>query len=68
MHTFIGEIAEIFQENGERKAKIKVGKALVKASIELLPEAKVGDKILLCAGVALGKISPEEENVPRSSG
>jgi|YelNatPaOPRAMG01_1025707.scaffolds.fasta_scaffold04531_1 hydrogenase maturation factor len=68
MHTFIGEIAEIFQENGERKAKIKVGKAFVKANIELLPEAKVGDKIILCAGIALGKVNTEEENVPRSSG
>ncbi|MCS7287166.1 MAG: HypC/HybG/HupF family hydrogenase formation chaperone [Anaerolineae bacterium] len=66
MHTFIGEVVEILEE-GERRAKVKVGRAFVKVSVELLPEVKVGDKILLCAGVALGKISAEVEDVPRSA-
>ncbi len=68
MHTFTGEVVEIFQEEGERKARVRVGGALVKVSVELLPEVKVGDKIILCAGVALGKLSAEEEDVPGSAG
>ncbi len=68
MHTFIGEVVEIFEEGEERKARVKVGGAFIKASIELLTEVKVGDKIILCAGVALGKLAEEEEDVLRSTG
>ncbi len=67
MHAFIGEVVEILQEEGERRARVRVGGALVKVNVELLPEVKEGDKIILCAGVALGKLSPEEEDVPGSA-
>jgi len=45
----------------EEMATVRVGEALRKASLMLLPEqAQVGDYVILHAGFALHKVDPEE--------
>lgn len=52
--------AEIMKIEGET-ATVRVGEALRKASLMLLPEsAETGDYVIVHAGFALHKIDPEE--------
>ncbi|MGA7879204.1 MAG: HypC/HybG/HupF family hydrogenase formation chaperone [Desulfoferrobacter sp.] len=45
----------------EEMATVRVGEALRKASLMLLPEqAQVGDYVIIHAGFALHKVDPEE--------
>ncbi len=45
----------------EEMAAVRVGEALRKASLMLLPEqAQVGDYVIIHAGFALHKVDPEE--------
>ena len=57
-----GKIASIeTQENGlSRMAKVSFGGILKEASLELLPEAKEGDYVLVHVGVAISLVDEEE--------
>lgn len=52
--------AEIVAIDGEM-ATVKVGEAVRKASLMLLPEAgRIGDYVIVHAGFALHKVDPDE--------
>ena len=51
--------AEIVQIEDEM-AVVRVGDALRKASVMLLPEVAVGDYVIVHAGFALHRVDPEE--------
>lgn len=52
--------AEIVEIDGEM-ATVKVGEAMRKASLMLLPEAgQIGDYVIVHAGFALHKVDPKE--------
>jgi hydrogenase expression/formation protein HypC len=52
-----GEIVEIKDE----LATVRIGEALRKASLMLLPEeARIGDFVIVHAGFALSRLDPEE--------
>jgi len=51
--------AEVIEIMG-KKAKVSVGGALYDASLELLPDVKKGDFVLLHAGFAIEKINKRE--------
>ena len=55
MNLFYGLIIEIASEDGMRVGKIQVAGAFKKVSLELLGEARVGDRVLVCDGIALSK-------------
>jgi hydrogenase maturation factor len=55
MNLLYGQIVEIASEDGMRVGKIKVAGAFKKVSLELLGEAQIGDRVLVCDGVALSK-------------
>jgi hydrogenase maturation factor len=57
MNLVYGEIAEIFLQDGMRVGKVRVARALKNISLELLTDVQPGDKVLLCDGVAIGKVS-----------
>jgi len=51
-----GEIAEILPERGQRLGKVRVCGAIKIISLDLLTDPTPGDKVLVCEGVALGKV------------
>lgn len=55
-----GKIAEIYQTNGLRMARIDFGGVLREACLEYVPEAQVGDYALIHVGFALNLISEQE--------
>ncbi|MGI9089079.1 MAG: HypC/HybG/HupF family hydrogenase formation chaperone [Chthoniobacterales bacterium] len=71
MNLLHGEIAEIFEEDGMRMGRIRVGRALKKVPLDLLTDARCGDTVLLCDGVAINKVAPaaaeNENDVPGDS-
>ena len=60
MNLLCGEIVEVLTEDGMRFGKIRVGGALKKISLELLAEPQIGDRVLVCDGIAICKEEPVE--------
>ncbi len=58
MHFVTGEVVAIYQENGLRMGRVRVGGVLTRVSLELLPDLEIGDVVLAHAGVALSKVDP----------
>ena len=56
MNMYFAEIKIVFCESGMRFGKVRVGGALKTVPLELLPDAQSGDCVLLCDGVAIGKV------------
>lgn len=71
MNLVYAQIIEIFVEEEMRMARVKAGGAVKKVPLDLLTEAKCGDTVLLCDGVAISKVqSPgvaESNDVPGDS-
>jgi hydrogenase maturation factor len=71
MKLVFGEIVEISAEEGVRQGTIRVGGAMRKVVLDLTPGVVRSDHVLLCDGVALGKVeedpNPEPPHVPRDS-
>jgi hydrogenase maturation factor len=60
MNLLYGQIVEIASEDGMRVGKIRVARAFKKVSLELLGEAQIGDRVLVCDGIAISKQEPVE--------
>ena len=60
MNLLYGHIVEIASEDGMRVGKIRVAGAFRKVSLELLGEAQIGDRVLVCDGIAISKEEPLE--------
>lgn len=56
MNLIYGEIAHIFEEEGMRFGKIRVGGALKKVPLDLLTNVQTGDRVLLCDGIAISRV------------
>ena len=65
MNLVSGRIVEIYTENGLSFAKVSVGGAVTRTPLLLLPDASVGDHVLLDSGVAIARINapPADGNV-----
>ena len=59
MNLLYGEIVEMFAEDGLFAGKIRVGGAIKKVSLDLLVEPRRGDRVLVCDGVAIGKVESQ---------
>lgn len=59
MTLVTGTIAEIYAESGESIAKVRLGGLLVKVPLTFVPDAKVGDVVLVDGGVAVGRMQNE---------
>jgi hydrogenase maturation factor len=55
MNLLYGQIVEIASEDGMRVGKIRVAGAFKKVALDLLGEAQIGDRVLVCDGIALSK-------------
>jgi hydrogenase maturation factor len=63
MNLLYGRLLEIATEDGVRFGKILVGGARKKVPLGLLTDVACGDKLLICDGVAIGRVAepPNEE-------
>lgn len=66
MTVFVGRIQAIRAGHDGRRAQVSVRGAVVEVELELLPDARVGDSVLVHAGVALALLTgePSGEVVP----
>ena len=55
-----GKVVELFEDRGLRMARVDFGGTLRKACLEHLPEAAVGDYVLVHVGFALSRVDAEE--------
>jgi hydrogenase maturation factor len=56
MNLLYGKVVEVFEDEGLRRGKVRVGGALKIVTLDLLPDADSGDEVLLCDGIAIGKL------------
>ncbi len=72
MNLLYADIVEVFSQDGMRIAKIRVAGATKNIPLELLTDVQSGDRVLVCDGVAIGKVSSSAkrgtQNVPGDSG
>jgi len=62
MNLIYGEIIDVFSGPEPRLAKVLVGKAVKKISVDLLINPAPGDRVLVCDGVAIGRV---DESAPK---
>lgn len=55
-----GKVLEEFDRRGMRMAKVQFGGIVREASLDYVPEAKVGDYVLVHVGFAISTVDPEE--------
>ena len=55
-----GRIREIIGEGDLRTGKVDFGGIVREARLDFVPEAQVGDYVLIHVGVAISRIDPEE--------
>jgi hypothetical protein len=61
MNLVFGEVMKLYDEGGIRMGKIRVRAAIRGAALDLLEEIGPGDIVLLCDGIAVGKLQTETE-------
>jgi hydrogenase maturation factor len=59
VNLIYGEIVEVFPGPEPRRGKIRIGGAMRIISLDLLTAPLPGDKVLVCDGVALGKVDDD---------
>ena len=65
MNLLYARLTEILTEDGVQMGRVRVGGALTKVPLPLVAGARPGDLLLVCDGVAIGRVSDakrEEEN------
>jgi hydrogenase expression/formation protein HypC len=55
-----GKVVEVFEDRGLRMGRVDFGGTVKKACLEQLPEAGVGDYVLVHVGFALSLVDPAE--------
>ena len=55
-----GRVIEVYEERGLRMARVDFGGTIRKACLQQLPEAGLGDYMLVHVGYALSRVDPEE--------
>jgi hydrogenase maturation factor len=61
MNLVYAEVVAIHSEPGGPLGKVRVRGALSTVPLHLVPEAQVGDIVLVCDGVAIGKVGEESK-------
>ena len=61
MNLFVGEIVSIRDGDDGRTGTLRVRGARVEVALDLVPAARVGDSVLVSAGVAVSLMAGDEE-------
>ena len=56
MNLLYAEIVEVFSEHGMQMGMVRVGGARKKIALDLLTNPSCGDTVLLCDGIAIGRV------------
>jgi hydrogenase maturation factor len=62
MNLVYGEIVDLGDEDGMQVGSIRVSGALKKVPLDLIADARRGDKVLLCDGVAIARARPVHDS------
>jgi hydrogenase maturation factor len=62
VNLLYGKIVDLACEDGSLRGRVRVGGALKKITLDLLTDPLPGDTVLVCEGIALGKVDPSKEN------
>ncbi len=71
MNLVYADIIKVFTDNGQRMGKVNINGVLKVVPLLLLPDADIGDKILLCDGVPISKMINHKkggDHVPGNTG
>jgi hydrogenase maturation factor len=61
MNLLYAEVVEVFSEQGMQMGIVRVGGARKKITLDLLTNPRRGDTVLLCDGVAIGRVEGERQ-------
>ncbi len=64
MTLVTGEIVEIYVDSWTSVAKARIGGAYMRVPLHFVPEARVGNHILIEGGVAIGVVGDGQEEEP----
>jgi hydrogenase maturation factor len=68
MNLIYGEVVGLNERDPIKMARIKITGAITEASIGLLTGVRIGDRVLLCDGVAIARVDEEtSDNVSGDS-
>jgi hydrogenase maturation factor len=71
MNLLFGDVIDIFEEQGLKIGHVRILGVRKKVPLDLLTNVRGGDRVLICDGVAIAKVSSaihaEENNVSRDS-
>ncbi len=71
MTLVYGEIVDVTVEGRMKMGRVRVAGAVKKVPLDLLTNPRCGDRVLLCDGVAIGKVTDavaaKENHVSRDS-
>ena len=56
MNLIYADLTEVFSNEGMRMGKICIGGALKNVTLDLLPDAECGDRLLVCEGIAIARV------------
>lgn len=62
MNLVYGIVVEVFRQDGLRWGRVRVGGAYKTIALDLLADADSGDEVLLCDGIAIGKVREDAES------
>lgn len=55
-----GKVVSVEQSNGLRTARIQFGGIIRQASLDFVPEAQIGDYVMVHVGYAISRVDAEE--------
>ena len=68
MNLIYGEVVGLNECDPMKMARIKIGGAIKEVSIGLLTGVRIGDRVLLCDGVAIARVDEQtSDHVSRDS-
>jgi hydrogenase maturation factor len=68
MNLIYGEVVALNERDPMKMARIKIGGAIKEVSIGLLTGVRIGDRVLLCDGVAIARVDEQtSDHVSRDS-
>jgi len=61
MNLFVGCVVSVRETEAGRRGVVSVRGARVEVALDFVPEASVGDSVLIHAGVALSRMTDDEK-------
>jgi hydrogenase maturation factor len=56
MNLIYGKVLEAYERDGQRWGRLSIKGAIKVVTLDLLADAGTGDEVLVCDGVAIGKV------------